>query len=220
MQPEEERRHDAEVAAAASQRPEEIRVLVGAGGDEAAVREDDIRREQVIDGQPVLAGQVPDAAAERQAADAGAGHGSRRDRQPEGVGGVVHVGPGGAALDARRAGDRVDAHALHAPEVEHEAAVYAGEAGAVVAAAANRELHAVLAGEGDRRDDVGDIGDLHDQGGSLVDHAVVQRASVVIAGGIRLEEVAAYGGFEVGKRGVCLDNAGHGVSLGVVDSER
>ena len=45
--------------------------LLGVGRDDRAVREDDGRRDEVVDRQPARARQMSDAAAEREAADAG-----------------------------------------------------------------------------------------------------------------------------------------------------
>ena len=67
MRPERELGHDAEVAAAAADRPEEVGVLVRARGDLRAVGEDHLRREQVVDRQAVTAREIAVAAAERQA---------------------------------------------------------------------------------------------------------------------------------------------------------
>ena len=41
-----------EVAAAAAERPEELGLALGAGGHQRAVRQHDLRRDQVVDGQP------------------------------------------------------------------------------------------------------------------------------------------------------------------------
>ena len=82
VQPEEERRDDAEVAAAAADRPEEVGVLVGARAHALAAREHDLRLEQVVDREPALAGQVAEAAAEREAADAGGRDDPARRREP------------------------------------------------------------------------------------------------------------------------------------------
>ena len=69
---EHERRDHAEVAAAAPQRPEQVWVLGCAGGDEPAVGQYDVGREQVVDRSArTAASQVADAAAQRQAANAG-----------------------------------------------------------------------------------------------------------------------------------------------------
>ena len=63
-----ERGDDAEVAAAAAQRPEQVAGATSAlARDERAVGEDDVGREQVVDGQAEAAGQVADAAAEGRA---------------------------------------------------------------------------------------------------------------------------------------------------------
>src|SRR5262245_65305837 len=62
---------DAEVAATAAQGPEQIFVLVIARGDLPAIGENDIGRQQVVDGEPDAAGQVAYAAAQPQAAHPG-----------------------------------------------------------------------------------------------------------------------------------------------------
>ena len=49
----------------------------------------------------------------------------------------------------------------------------------------------LLAAEVDGRDDVGDVGAARDQARPLVDHAVVERARLVVAGVSRLDDVAA-----------------------------
>ena len=70
---EQERGHDPEVATAAAQGPEEVGVLARARGDEAAVGQDQVRLEEVVDREAVTARQVADSAAQREAADAGGG---------------------------------------------------------------------------------------------------------------------------------------------------
>ena len=114
VQAERERRDDAEVAAAAADRPEQVGVLVLARADALAARQDDLRLEQVVDREAALAGQVAEAAAEREAADAGG-----RD-DPAGRGEAVLVGrgvdlaPGAAAADPDGPRLRVDLDSLAA----------------------------------------------------------------------------------------------------------
>src|SRR5262249_13789954 len=79
-QPEAEARRDAEVAAPAANRPEEIRLLVGVDVPQFAVRRHELGREQAVDCQSVLAHEEADAAAERQAADAHRRAVAQRDR--------------------------------------------------------------------------------------------------------------------------------------------
>src|SRR5262245_63446936 len=71
MELELERGHDAEIAAAAPQRPEQVRVLSSAHVQELAVGRDDVSREQIVDGQSELARGPAEAAAQREAGDAG-----------------------------------------------------------------------------------------------------------------------------------------------------
>ena len=71
MRLEQEGRDHAEVSAAAAQRPEQVAVLLCVGDHEPAVGQNHVGAQQIVDGQAELARQMSDAAAERQAADAG-----------------------------------------------------------------------------------------------------------------------------------------------------
>jgi hypothetical protein len=66
-----ERRHHAEVAAAAADGPEQVAVLVRVGGELVACGRDHRGRDEVVDREPVLAAEPAEAAAEREAGDAG-----------------------------------------------------------------------------------------------------------------------------------------------------
>ena len=68
-----ERGHDPEVAAAAAEGPEQVGVLVVAGGQDISVGGDDLDGQEVVDGEAVLAHEPADAAAERQPGDPGGG---------------------------------------------------------------------------------------------------------------------------------------------------
>ena len=63
-----------------------------------------------------------------------------------------------------------------------------------MAAAADGDLHAVVAAETDAGDDVGGVAAARDGGRVLVDHGVVDRACLVVAGIVRHDQVAAQGG--------------------------
>ncbi len=176
VQPVAELGDDAEVAAAAADRPEQVRVLVGAGGDLRAVGEDDVRAEQVVDREAVLAGQVADAAAERQSADAGGAQDAERRGHADLGRGGVDLGQGRASSDGDRASGRVDRDRRQRREVDHDAVVDRAEAGGAVAAAADRERDVVGAGEADPGRHVVGAGCAEDDAGRAVDHAVVDRA--------------------------------------------
>ena len=68
-----ERGDDAEAAAAAAQRPEQLGVLVLGGAHDPAVPGDELGGDEVVAGQPVLALEPARAAAEREPGDAGGG---------------------------------------------------------------------------------------------------------------------------------------------------
>ena len=82
MERELERRHDAEGAAAAAQRPQQVGVLVGGRAHDRAVPRHQLGGEQVVAGQAVLALQPARAAAQRQPGDAGGGDAAAGRRQP------------------------------------------------------------------------------------------------------------------------------------------
>ena len=175
-------------------------MLVGIGGDEAAVGQDHVHLEQIVDGEAIAARQVAQPAAEGDPADAGGGDDAVRQRQPEGIGGVVEVAQFRPALDAGGAGRRIDADAIHQAQVEDHPVVAGAQARAVVPAAADGEEQAPLAGEVDGGDHVGNVGGADDERGVAVDHPVVDLARLVVARVARADEFAARAGRERGHR--------------------
>ncbi len=182
VQPEEEGGDDAEVAAAAPDRPVQVGVLLRTGAGPLAAGEHDLRLDQVVDREAALASQVAEAAAEREPADAGGRDDAARHRQPVLVGRGIHFAPGAAAADSRRPGAGVDLDSLQARQVEDHAVVARSQPAAVVAAAAHGQRELVVAGEGDDFRDVAGVGAARDQGGPPVDHRVVHLAGLVVAG--------------------------------------
>jgi hypothetical protein len=64
VQPHLQRGHHPDAAAAAPDRPEQVRLVVGVGADEITVRGHELGRGHAVGGQPVAAGQPAHAAAE------------------------------------------------------------------------------------------------------------------------------------------------------------
>src|SRR5947199_9579215 len=106
-------RDHAEIAAAAAQRPQEVGIHLLGGGNECAIRQNNIRLDQVVDGQAVLARQVAMPAAQGEAGNSGGGDDACGWRKPEGMGGVVEVTLRTAGADARCPTLRIDPNALH-----------------------------------------------------------------------------------------------------------
>ena len=174
--PELERRHRAEVAAAAAQRPEQVRVLVLAGGDERAVGQDHVGGQQVVDGEPVAPGQVADPAAQGQPADTRGGQDPGRGGQAECASRVIDVTPDAAAVGAHGLRRRVHGDSPHRRQVDHERVVPHAQATRVVTAAAHGDSQPPFAGVPDGGHDVGYVGAAGDRGRTAVDHRVVDRA--------------------------------------------
>ena len=89
---------------------------------------------------------------------------------------------------------RADRGAAQQRQVDDQGVVPHPEAGGVVAAAADGDLDAVLAGEPHAGDHVGDVAAARDGGRALVDHGVVDGACLVIPGIPGHDQVAAHGG--------------------------
>ena len=126
------------------------------------------------------------SAAESQSSDASGGDDSRRNRKPEGVRCVVHVGPGAAAANAHRPGCRVYMDVPDEGEINNQAIVTDSQASGVVAAAADGHPQVLLVPEANGGDDIGDIGAFCDQPRFAADHAVVYlpRLLVTRVGGL------------------------------------
>ena len=194
---ERERRDDTEVAAAAAQAPEQVRVLLGARPDALARREDDVRLDEVVDGQPVSAGEPADAAAEREARDPGPRHHPDRHGQPERLGRAIDVRERRPGPDADQSRIGVDLDRRQAAHVQDDPVVHRAVARDVVAPAADRERQPRFPGERDRRRDVLGAGRLDDEAGTLVDHAVPDAASVIVVGVARGDDPSLDGGAQL-----------------------
>ena len=181
---------DAEVAAAAADRPEEVGVLVGAGGDDLARGRDDLGRHQVVDRQPVLAHHEADAAAGRQPAEADRVGVAGGERQAVGVRRAGEVAGGRAGLDAGDPRLGIDADRVHPRQVDHEGVVDHAEVGEAVAAAAHREGQVVVAGEGDGRRDIVGVRRAHDRQRAAVDDDRDHPAGGVVVGMVLQNQVA------------------------------
>ena len=182
VQAEEEGGDDAEVAAAAPDRPVEVGVLIGGGANPLAAGEHDVGLDQVVDRETELAGQMAHPATQRETTDARGRDDSAGRREPVLVGRRVDFAPGGATTDAHSSCPGIDVDRLQARQVEDDAVVDRSQPGAVVATAAHREHEVVSAGERNHLGDVVGVGAGCDQGRAPVDHRVVDVAGLLIAG--------------------------------------
>ena len=190
------RGHSAEIAAATTQRPEQVGVIGGAGGTELAVGRHNIGGEQVVNGQAVLAHEPTEAATESEAGDAGVGDHAAGCGKAEWPGFMVEIGPEHAALRAHGAADGIDLNALHARHVNDDAAVVGAVAGGTMAASSQRDEQPVGADEIDGTPHVGRTRAAQDHCGAAVDVAVPHAACGVVGGAVGEDEFAAHGAAE------------------------
>jgi hypothetical protein len=111
------------VPAAPAQSPEQIRVLGLARRQEATIGGDDIHRQKVVEGEPVLAHEPAEPAAEGQARDARRGDKTTRRRKTERLELVIELSPRKPGLGAYRLCLYVDPDALHGGEIDYDAAI-------------------------------------------------------------------------------------------------
>lgn len=190
VQAEQERGDDAEVSAAAADRPVQVGVLVRARAHVRAVGQDEFGLQEIVDGQPALTAEMAEAAAQGETADAGRGDDAARGGETVLVGGAVHFAPDAAAADADGARPRVDLDVLERGQIDDHTVVAGPQARAMVPAAAHRERQAVVSGEADGVGDVLGIAAARHEGGPPVDHRVVDGAGLVVAGVVRSYQLA------------------------------
>lgn len=186
-----ERGHHPEVAAAAAHGPEEVGVLVRAGGPQPAIGGDDVDRDEVVAAEAMLSAQMAVAAAQREARDPGGRDVAVRRGEAEDLRLAIDIAPGRATSDAHRARARIDANAAHRGQVDHQAAIADGAPGDVVPPAAHRDRQVMVAREIDRCDDVGSAGAAGDHAGMPVDHAVPDAAGRVVVRVAGAQQLAA-----------------------------
>src|SRR5579864_474769 len=96
---EQERCHDAEVATPTAHCPEQVGILLGAGGNEPAVGQHHFDGQQIVDGQAIPPRQVTDPAPQSQSGHAGRRDDARRNRETERMRRMVYVAPERSASD-------------------------------------------------------------------------------------------------------------------------
>src|SRR5512143_3463936 len=172
---------DTEVAATTTQSPEQVIIFRCAGVHLTAIRRNDFRREQVVDGHTVLSAKPAGTAAKRQTSHTRGRVDTQRCGETVHLCGRVEVGKGTAGLDGRPAGLRVHLDALHQRKIDHEAVVTDGIARDVVSTPSNRDKEVVLAREPDGLDNIFRRRAAGDQPRPAVDHGVPNLAYLVIA---------------------------------------
>ena len=189
-----ERGDDAEVAATAADRPEQVGVLVLRRDHLLAGRGDDLGLDQVVADETERPLQPAAAAAERQAADAGSRDATSGDRQPVLLGRGVELAPREPAFGAHGLRRGIDRDAGHPAQVHADSCVAHRGARHTVAAAVDRKREIVIACDPNRGRDVVGIGAAGDEHRSAIDHAVEHGSSLVVGAGPGVDELTLEAG--------------------------
>ena len=176
-----ERRRDPEVRPRTAQAPEELRVLVLARPDEAAVRRHELDLEQVVDREAVRSLQPAHPAAEGQSGDAGVRDHADGADEPGGLRLLIELREERAAGDAGRPLLGIHLCASHPRQVDDDAVVARRQAGDAVAAAPDGDEEILLARVPKGRDDVVGMRRPGDQRRIAVGEPVPNRARRVVA---------------------------------------
>ena len=190
---------DPEVATPAAQRPEQLGVAGAGHVHELAGGVDDVDRHHGVRGEPVLAREPRDAAAEGEADHA---HVAVAAAEPDQAG-AVELGHQCAPLDAGTHGDgaagEVELDALERAGAQQQRAVEGGAGG--VTGGLCRHRHAVLGAPADGGHDVVGVRDVQHRGRALR-HVDDPRRAVGVVGGV------------VGRDEAADDGAAQGVPVG------
>ena len=172
---------NAEVAAAAAQRPEEVGIGFGVDVEDVSVGCDEFDGGQVVGRKPVFRHQPAEPATQSEAGDARGRDRPAGDGEPMGRGLAVQLAPEHPALRAHcaRAGVHVDP--LHRREVDHQRAVDDRTAGDVVTAAADADLETLRAREANRVCDIRRVLAANDHCRSPIDQTVMNAPRIVVA---------------------------------------
>jgi hypothetical protein len=180
MQAEFELGDDAEVAAPASDRPEQIGVLIRGRQLDPPVGGYHLGRHQVVEAQPGLARQPSHAAAEREPGDTGVTDMAGGHREAVRLRRRVEIGQQRAPARPRMFRLRVYADLIELAEVDHQAVIGDRLARRAVCAAAHSDLQAGSRGERDRRGHVGHRRAPGDHRRAPVDVGVPHAAGLVV----------------------------------------
>src|SRR5919107_210735 len=180
----------AEVSAATAHSPEEVYILLLARHHQPAICGHHVDRGEVVAGQSPLRREPAVATPEREAADPGRRQPSSWGGKPKELGLPVELAPQRACVGTRPTRLGIHPHALEAGEIYQYPIVDHAASGDAVPAAADGQRQAILAREVYGIDHVGRAGRAHDERWPLIDHAVVDLASFVVAIVLRAYKLA------------------------------
>src|ERR1700689_1922299 len=177
---EQKRSHHPEVSATPADSPEEVGIFVRAGRDKPSIRQDDIGRQKVIDGQAILSCEVSHAAAQSKAANTCGRNDARWHGEAEGVRSVVHVPPRASAAYTDDSCRRVDVNVFDARQINDQTVITNSQPSRVMAPASDRYQQVILPGEMNGGYDIRNVSAKSDKPRLAADHRVIHFACFVV----------------------------------------
>ncbi|WP_245467045.1 MULTISPECIES: hypothetical protein [unclassified Mesorhizobium] len=173
MQAELEGSGNAKIATAATERPEEIGICVGARFHYGTVCEHQIDGDQIVQRHPVFRHKPSKAAAEGKSSNTSTSNHASSGRKTMQLGLSIQLPPSHPTLDYGRPGGSIHVNSFHQGEVDHKAIVDHCTPSDVVAAAAYANLQSGRLGVKDSIDDIGNTSTTGNDCGASVDEAIV-----------------------------------------------
>src|SRR5262249_21748893 len=146
-----------------------------------AARRDYVGRQKIVARRPIKTHQPAVPAAQRKSGNSDLRVRAARNRQANGLGCPVELGPSYAALSARRPVGGIHFDCLHERKVDHQSIIADGCAGNIVSAPSHGGEKLVLASETDRSHDVRIIGAKRYKSGPTVNPSVPDLSPGVVA---------------------------------------
>src|SRR5690606_13721258 len=172
----------AKIAAAATKRPVEVGMLVGAGVHCLPAGQDDLGADKIVDGEAELATDPAHAAAKREPGHARVGCRPGWRDHAVAFGRLDHFTEPHARLDMGDASIHIDGDAFHEREIDHQGAVVDAMSSHSMATAPDRHWNAACSSGVDARNNIV-CGDTSGDGcRSPVDHVVEDAPGFVVPG--------------------------------------
>ena len=171
---------NAEVTATAADSPEQISILFAAHATYLAIGGYYFGGPDVVERQAVFAVQTTEAAAEREATNAGVRNNSSRGHETVFQGGRVQGDQQRTTLGVSALCLGIDGNGVHLREVNHQAVIADGFARPAMTAATNGNEQLSFTRESYCLTDIGGVQASGNQCRSFVVHAIPDRASSVI----------------------------------------
>src|SRR5262245_23166138 len=191
MQAEFEARDDSEIAAAPTECPEQVGILLFAGASHLTIGGDHICADQIIDRHPELSRGPPETTTQGEPGDACGRIDADRSCQTKGLGLAIEVTESCPRLDPSGSRCSIDPNGSHLREIDQQSSISDGFSRDVVSCSTNGNEEIVLPSKAHRLNDIRGAGATHHKTGALVDTRIPDCSGLIVAGVAGQENLTA-----------------------------